>query len=184
MKKRTKCVIGILVGIGVLAALLPLPQTVRRQYTAVDTFSGESAELAVDLTYLRFLLWQDRMVGEIRVTAQGGTRTYPTEYLRYQGQWPANHADTVHAFSGWYRNNTEIMAEDGNGMMGSQIVGPEAAYAYISTDFRKIVLYHQQSKKLEHARTWQYVGSDGQESLEEAQRYFEGYLHNPEGNGA
>ena len=66
MKK--KAIISAIIIILILISVLPLPQKIEKNYYGYDTISGETVDVSLNMKHLRFLLFKDKMSGEIRVT--------------------------------------------------------------------------------------------------------------------
>lgn len=173
MKK--KLIIGFVVVI-LLISLLPFPQKVVRTFYGVNTENGEKVGITLDMKYLRFLLFNDKMYGTITVKTETETFSYG-EHLHYLGQShsPNNAGDYSHDFSGWYYNETIYMKEDKFGTVSKSPVGFEGLLVHMSSDFDKILILHNASGVIETQEKGRYIGSVEQSQLEETKQYFSGY---------
>ena len=168
-----KVIITVCVVLILLIALVPIPQKVTRTYHAVNTLNGESAEITLDMMYLRFLFLKDRLNGEIAVTSASRTTVYG-EHMYYAGMFPSNHEDVlIHWLTGWHMNEEKSTA-------GDNIVGSEQAIAYISRDFNHIVLQHNPRKDASDPQPREYVGTMEADSLSRTLTLFDGFVKNPE----
>lgn len=179
MKKKTKIVIFAIILFSAAICLLPIPQKVERHYYVTDSFGGKKADVYVDMTYLKFLILENKMVGKIQVSNDDINYTYENNKLSHMNYYiyPSNNKDKfIHYFIGSYYNDTTFWNNDLAGVGGTDIVGGEQFYAGISPDFNKIFLYHQQSEKLENPQTWQWIGSTDNENTTDLVEYFTGYI--------
>ncbi len=181
MKKKL-IIWGILIIL--LISLLPLPQRIEKLFYGIDTLNGESVDISLDMTYLRFLFLKEKMYGKIDVKTEEKTFTYG-EYMHYLGQTPFvnNAKDRTHNLSGWYYNDTMYMREYGEGIVSPSPVGMESAAIHLSSDFNKILILHTSGQKIDahnadeenERQERRYVGCTDKNQLEDAKKYFIGY---------
>lgn len=168
-----------------LVSLLPIPQSIDRTFYGVNTTNGESVDISLDMTYLRFLFLKDKMYGTIDVKTKEETFTYG-ENLNYIGQTPSvnNAGDKAHNLSGWYYNDTMYMREYEKGIVSPSPIGMEAVSVHLSSDFSKILIFHREGQKIyahnpneetEKREKRRFVGCTDKNQLENAKKYFIGY---------
>ena len=153
MKKKIMiCVIVVLA----LIALVPIPQNINRTFYGVETYTGENVNIIIDMNYLRFLLLEDKMYGEITVESKNELTVYG-EHMSHQGMFPTNNDDkTMHCFAG-FRYDIEK-----DSMLPVVI--------YLSRDFDKILISDRAV-----GITKQYIGHIEENKAEEVLEYFVGY---------
>lgn len=168
-----------------LVSLLPIPQSIDRTFHGVNTTNGESVDISLDMTYLRFLFLKDKMYGRIDVKTKEETFTYG-EHLHYIGRTPSvnNAGDKAHNLSGWYYNDTMYMREYEKGIVSPSPIGMEAVSVHLSSDFSKILIFHREGQKIyahnpneetEKREKRRFVGCTDKNQLENAKKYFIGY---------
>lgn len=173
MKKNL--IIGFVVVI-LLISLLPFPQNIERTYYGVNTENGEKVDIVLDMKYLRFLFLKDKISGKITVKTETETFTYG-EHLHYTGQSHSenNAGDYAHDFNGWYYNDTMYMKKYENGTVSKAPIGFEGLLVHISSDFGKILIFHNAHGEIKIREDSRYIGSVEQNQLEETKEYFSGY---------
>ncbi len=178
MKK--KLILGF-VAVILLISLLPFPQNIEKTYYGVNTENGEKVNIALDMKYLRFLFFSDKMYGTITVKTKAETFTYG-EHLHYTGQTPSvnNANDRAHDFSGWYYNENMYMKEYENGTVSKMPIGFEGLLVHISSNFDKILIFHNTNlhnadEKIGTRENSRYIGNVEQNKLEHTKEYFLGY---------
>lgn len=135
-----------------ILVLLPFPQKVERKFFGENISNDEKISIAIDLSYLRFLLLPDKMYGEITVTS-GNKSTVFGEHLSYVGRYPTNNEEkTMHAFTGFRYD------ADANKMISAGV--------YLSRDFDKILVRDDETE---------YIGNVAENKEEETAAYFAGY---------
>ncbi len=168
-----------------MISLLPFPQKIERTFYGIDTIDGQKADIAIDMTYLRFLFLKDKMHGTIDVKTEREAFTYG-EHLHYLGQTLSvnNAKDKAHDLSGWYWNDETYTRDYGNGALGTATVGFEPLLVHMSSDFDKVLILHNAGEKIDayntddesaSQKTRRYIGSTDKNKLEEAEKYFTGY---------
>lgn len=161
MKK--KAIISAIIIILILISVLPLPQKIEKTYYGYDTISGEPVDVSLNMKHLRFLLFKDKMSGEIRVT-NGDEVTVYGQHLWYQGLWPlTNEDESCHFLTGWY-----IKSYDG------KTLDSDMLNACISKDFNQMTIYHLPAGA--DRKTKQYICNVKDNKLDETMAYFGGYI--------
>lgn len=174
MQKRIMlCCIIFVILLGFIA-LLPYPQSIERKFYGLNSMNGEKANISFDMTYFRYLLRKDKMLGEVRVTCGEKTTVYTEKDLQYIGDWPLDHEDeTLHYFSGFYWNADIVTYNE----RGEKDIGDfESIFAYLSKDFTKFVLYHEPSERSDDTAPKQYVGNIEENKVQETIAYFGRYI--------
>ena len=157
-------------------SLLPFPQNIEQTFHGMNTSNGEKARIRMDMKYLHFLIFKDKIYGEITVTTEKESIVYG-KHLSYTGLYPTNNEDkTMFAFNGVYLNGDTYMRDYGNGLLGTDIVGFEPIRVFLSRDFSKIVVYHSANGKTEKKATKQYIGNVEENKEEETLEYFIGFV--------
>lgn len=154
MKKKIIICVMLIV---FLVALVPFPQNINRTFYGMNISDGEKASITIDMKYLRFLIFKDKIYGEITVTSEDKSTVYG-EHLHYAGVWPANNDDKImHVLSGFQYD--------------AGINAMEPVIVYLSRDFNKILI-REQKKDI----TKQYIGNIEENGIEETSEYFVGYI--------
>lgn len=178
MKKKVKIMVFVTVIICAIICLVPIPQKHERHFYATDIFSNEEAEIYVNMTHLRFLLLEDKMLGRIRVVNEELDYTYQSDdlgYLTYWGEYPSNNEDEFfHAFGILHYNITDYWDTS---IGGIKHIGWEMGHSYINPEFDKIILYFAQDEKSENSQTWQWIGSTDKDDKTDLIDYFRGYIN-------
>lgn len=166
MKKKRNICIAIVLLLVIAILFIPIPQKVEQRLYATDTPSGEQATIDIDLTFLRFLVLKDKMIGNISFDNADqsivfGGRSSKWAYSVY----PTNNEDEqMHVLNGfWYDeiNNTY------NGYI-----------TYIGVDFDKMVL-----KLLdENGNDREYIANVKKNKETETYNYFIGFVDNMPNN--
>lgn len=175
-----KKMITVFVLIIVLIFVLPLPKKVEKTYFGVNTENGETVDITLDMKYFRFFVIKDKLYGAITVKTPTETFVFG-EHLHYTGQTSINQEkDLAHNFSGWYYNETMHLKEYENGTVSQMPIGFEGLLAHISSDFDKILIFHNttfenSAGEVETRGNSRYIGSAQPSQLEETKQYFSGY---------
>ena len=176
MKKKLIIVFLIII---LLISLLPFPQKIEKTFYGVNTENGEKVDISLDMNYLRFLFLKDNIYGTITVKTETETFTYG-EHLHYVGKSPINQEkDIAHNFSGWYYNETMYMKEYENGSVSKMPIGFEGLLVHISSDFDKILIFHNttfqnETGEITTRENSRYIGNIEQNQIEQTKEYFSG----------
>lgn len=153
MKKKIIICAAVLLA---LIALVPIPKNINRTFYGVETYTDENVNITIDMSYLRFLLLEDKMYGEITVESESESTVYG-EHMSYQGLFPTNNDDkTMHSLAGFrYDIEKDTMLP---------------VVIYLSRDFDKILISDRAV-----GITKQYIGHIEENKAEEVLEYFGGY---------
>lgn len=153
MKKK---IIICAVIISTIIALVPIPKNINQTFYGVETYTGENVNITIDMNYLRFLLLEDKMHGEITVTSKNELTVYG-EHMSYQGLFPTNNDDKTMHFLAGFRYDIE------KDTMLPVVI-------YLSRDFDKILISDRAV-----GITKQYIGHIAKNKTDEVLEYFVGY---------
>ena len=180
VRKNAKRIVFVAVIVAALILFVPFPQKIVQEYRGVDTVNGEKADITLDITYLRFLALRDKMTGTISVKSDTEELVYG-DSLFYQGMYSVREEDCAHFFSGWYFDEGFYMRRDEFGTVGRMIIGSESTVGYISADFDKILLLHEDKKLTDSVepvtqKRRRFIGAVSEDAIPDALDYFTGHF--------
>ncbi len=156
MKKRNiYIVIGVILVLAIL--FIPIPKKVEQRLYATDTQSGEQAIIDIDLTYLRFLILENKMIGSISLQSDN-------QSIVFENPW---------AYSVYPTNNEDEKMHTINGFWYDKINHSQIGYiTYIGVNFDKMVL----KMPLGENDKGEYIANIEKGKETETYNYFKGFV--------
>ena len=163
MKRKRNICISIVLLLVLAILFIPIPKKIEQKLYATETQSGEQATLSIDLTFLRFLILEDKMFGNI--SFENGKQNFVFDCGLSKSNYsvyPTNNEDKeMHVVNGfWYDEHNYTH----NGCI-----------AYISIDFDKAMFTFNDS----YGNNREYIANIEKNKEVETCNYFKGFVDNP-----
>lgn len=161
-KKRNICIsIALLLVLAIL--FIPIPKKVEKTLYATATQSGEQATIDMNLTFLRFLVLEDKMIGNISFESDKQSLVFGERLSKW-------------FYSVYHTNNEDKKMHALNGFWYDEINNTQNSYAvYIGVDFDKAVLKISDG----NGNKKEYIANIDKNKDIETCNYFKGFVDNP-----